>query len=308
LRLGGHHFSRDLRPLDADGNEISMWSADAQNNDSDDEDDSEEDSEEESSEEDSDDAGPAKPAAELTREERKKQKAAQKAAAVAKKNKGVVQVGDLPSDSEEDSDDDMPANPNHSKAARNMTKAPAQDVDEVAEGVKKLTTSTAGMSRKERESMEAQQAKERYRKLHEAGKTDEAKADLARLKLIREKREAEAARKQVRSSFSALGLTAVLILILRCRPKRKREMLRKLPEGRRLRPRRPRNERPPWVNPVPRRARVNEPDCRQFHFVQPMYCRFVFVSDIISARSESALVGTIINTDYDGLLHVRWWL
>jgi len=45
--------------------------------------------------------------------------------------------------------------------------------------------------------MEAAQAKERYRKLHEAGKTDEAKADLARLALIREKREAEAARKQV---------------------------------------------------------------------------------------------------------------
>ncbi|ETS85944.1 hypothetical protein PFICI_03969 [Pestalotiopsis fici W106-1] len=192
-RGGGHHFSRDLRPLDADGNEVSMWSADKQE---DSDDSSEEDSSsEESSEEDSDDAGPAKAApTELTREERKKQKAAQKAAAVAKKNKGVVQVGDLPSDSEE-SDDDMPANPNHSKAARNMAKEP-RPVEEVTEGVKKLTTSTAGMSRKERESMEAAQAKERYRKLHEAGKTDEAKADLARLKVIRERREAEAARKQ----------------------------------------------------------------------------------------------------------------
>ncbi|KAM0812223.1 putative Casein kinase substrate phosphoprotein PP28 domain-containing protein [Seiridium cardinale] len=195
-RGGGHHFSRDLRPLDADGNEISMWSAGSKNKGSDDDDDSsEEDSEEESSEEDSDD-GPSQPAGELTREERKKQKAAQKAAAVARKNKGVVQVGDLPSDSEEESDDDMPANPNHSKAARNQTKAPPRDVEEVTQAVKKLTTNTAGMSRKERESMEAAQAKERYRKLHEAGKTDEAKADLARLALIREKREAEAARKQ----------------------------------------------------------------------------------------------------------------
>ncbi|KAK8014851.1 casein kinase substrate phosphoprotein pp28 protein [Apiospora arundinis] len=52
------------------------------------------------------------------------------------------------------------------------------------------------MSRRERESMEAAAAKERYRKLHEAGKTDEAKADMARLALIREKRAAEAARKQ----------------------------------------------------------------------------------------------------------------
>jgi hypothetical protein len=196
--IGGHHFSRDLRPLDADGNEISMWNAGAKKKGSDDDSSSEEDSDEESSEEDSDSDGSAKPAAELSREERKKQKAAQKAAAVARKNKGVVQVGDLPSDSEEDSsDDDMPANPNHSKAARNQTKAPPRDVEEVTQAVKKLTTNTAGMSRKERESMEAAQAKERYRKLHEAGKTDEAKADLARLALIREKREAEAARKQV---------------------------------------------------------------------------------------------------------------
>jgi hypothetical protein len=38
-------------------------------------------------------------------------------------------------------------------------------------------------------------------KLHAAGKTDEAKADLARLKVIREQRAAEAARRQV-SLFS----------------------------------------------------------------------------------------------------------
>ena len=45
------------------------------------------------------------------------------------------------------------------------------------------------MSRKEKEAIEAAAARERYRKLHEAGKTDEAKADLARLKKIREERE-----------------------------------------------------------------------------------------------------------------------
>lgn len=176
-----------------------MWGAGARKDDDDDdssEEDSEEDSEEESGD-DADKAGSSKLDAELSREERKKQKAAQKAAAIAKKSKAAVQVGDLPSDSEEEeSDDDMPANPNHSKAARNLTKAPPKPVEEVTEGVKNL--STAGMNRRERESMEAQQAKERYRKLHEAGKTDEAKADMARLRLIREKREAEAARRQVR--------------------------------------------------------------------------------------------------------------
>jgi len=52
------------------------------------------------------------------------------------------------------------------------------------------------LSRREREALQAQQAKERYQKLHAEGKTDEAKADLARLALIREKREVEAARKK----------------------------------------------------------------------------------------------------------------
>ncbi|KAI1487425.1 hypothetical protein F5X96DRAFT_149561 [Biscogniauxia mediterranea] len=188
-RGGGKHFSRDLRPLDAEGNEVSMWSEEAQKNEDEDEDDSEEDSEEDSDE--GSDAGPSNQAQnELSREERRQAKKAQKEAAIAKKKKGAVQVGDMPTDSEEESEDeDMPANPNHSKAARNMTKA-QPDVEEITEGVKKVA-----MSRKERESMEAAQAKERYRKLHEAGKTDEAKADMARLRLIREKREAEAARK-----------------------------------------------------------------------------------------------------------------
>jgi Casein kinase substrate phosphoprotein PP28 len=97
----------------------------------------------------------------------------------------------------------MPANPNHSKAARNQAKAPPVSVDEATEGVKDLSVGAKGkgkpvaeLSRREREAVQAQQAKEKYQKLHEAGKTDEAKADLARLKLIREKREAEAARKQ----------------------------------------------------------------------------------------------------------------
>ncbi|KAH6847386.1 casein kinase substrate phosphoprotein PP28-domain-containing protein [Chaetomium sp. MPI-CAGE-AT-0009] len=192
-RGGGKHFSRDLRPLDADGNEIDMWSADAKKKGSDE--DSEEDSEEEESEEEEDDdAGPSvqsQSAAELSREERRKEKKARKDAAIARSKK-PVEVGDLPpSDSEEEEDDDMPANPNHSRKARNQTKA--SPVEEATEGVEKMSVAP---SRREREAMEAAAAKERYRKLHEAGKTDEAKSDLARLRLIREKRELEAARKQ----------------------------------------------------------------------------------------------------------------
>lgn len=51
------------------------------------------------------------------------------------------------------------------------------------------------LSRREREALEAQQARERYLKLHAEGKTDEAKADLARLAVIREQRETERLRK-----------------------------------------------------------------------------------------------------------------
>ncbi|KAI1331501.1 hypothetical protein F5Y16DRAFT_360089 [Xylariaceae sp. FL0255] len=191
-RGGGKHYSSNLRPLDADGNEISMWSMNPKDEGSDDdsEDDSEEGSDEDS--DDSDDAGPSQKQ-DLTREERKAAKKAQKDAAIAKKKKGEVQVGDLPSDSdeEEDSDDGMLANPNHSKAARKQTQAPAAPVEEVTKGVSKMS-----MSRKQREALEAEQAKEKYRQLHLAGKTDEAKADMARLKEIRAKREADAARKQ----------------------------------------------------------------------------------------------------------------
>ena len=182
-----------------------MWSVGQKKDDDDDEDEdseSEEDSEEETSEEeDSDDAGPSTAAAATaaadSREDRKAQKKARKEAAIAKQKAKTVEVGDLPSsdeESESDSDeDDMPANPNHSKAARKQTTATSDDVDDITEGVKKIAAPT----RKERETMEAAAAKERYMRQHLAGKTDEAKADLARLKLIREQREQEAARRAV---------------------------------------------------------------------------------------------------------------
>ena len=87
----------------------------------------------------------------------------------------------------------MPANPNHTSAARSQAKAapPAEDDDK--KGPKKDLTN---LSRREREAVQAEQARERYQKLHAEGKTDEARSDLARLKLIKEKREIESARKK----------------------------------------------------------------------------------------------------------------
>lgn len=51
------------------------------------------------------------------------------------------------------------------------------------------------LTRREREAIEKEQARQRYEKLHAEGKTDEARADLARLAIIKKQRE-EAARKK----------------------------------------------------------------------------------------------------------------
>ncbi|KAM5352072.1 hypothetical protein ACJ41O_004795 [Fusarium nematophilum] len=202
-RGGGKHFSRDIRPVDADGNEVSMWSVDAKGKDGDDDDDDsdedetteEETSEEEEDSDEDDDAGPSKaPAAQaVSRDDRKAEKKARKEAAIAKQKAKTVEVGDMPSsdedDEDSDEDDDMPANPNHSKKARNQAKA--SGVDDITEGVENL----AAPSRREREALEAAAAKERHMRLTAQGKTDEAKADLARLKAIREQRAQDAARR-----------------------------------------------------------------------------------------------------------------
>lgn len=210
-KIGGKHFSRNLQPLDSEGNAVSMWGEDAQRNE--DEEDSEEESEEESDEEE-EEAGQASTQAsgEANREDRKAQKKARKEAAIAKQKNKIVEVGDLPSSSDEESDAGLPANPNHSSSARKQaTKAPA-DVEAITEGVKKLPA-----SRREREAAEAAAAKERYMKLHAEGKTDEAKADIARLKVIRAQREADAARRRVRPTtgfFFSSSLCDILMLTL----------------------------------------------------------------------------------------------
>lgn len=51
------------------------------------------------------------------------------------------------------------------------------------------------MSRREREEIEKQKAQAHYQKLHAEGKTEQARADLARLAIIKQQRE-EAARKR----------------------------------------------------------------------------------------------------------------
>ncbi|KAJ5930726.1 hypothetical protein N7466_006219 [Penicillium verhagenii] len=196
-RGGGKHFSRDLQPLDKDGNALGLWREPGEQVPSSGD---EESSSEESSEESSDEGtGPSTstPAntAELTREERRNQAKAKKLAALAKRNKTAAQVGDLPpSDSDASEDEALPANPNHTAQSRKQLVK--EEVDEDAPKPKKVVKDASQLSRREREALQAQQARERYLKLHAEGKTDEARSDLARLAIIREKREAERARKE----------------------------------------------------------------------------------------------------------------
>jgi len=203
-RGGGKSFSRNLRPLDENGNPIKL----AKDSD---EADSEEESEEEEDSESDDSTSNAKPkggAAPLTREERRaKAKAVKDAKRAAAGKSSNAANREMPTDSsaeddssEDDSsedENDTPANPNHSRAAANQVRAPTSvSTDKPAAGKPGAgKPDMSNLSRREREAVEAQQARERYMKLHMEGKTDEARADLARLALVKERREAEAARK-----------------------------------------------------------------------------------------------------------------
>lgn len=57
-------------------------------------------------------------------------------------------------------------------------------------------TGPVQLSRREREELEKQRSRERYNKLHAEGRTDEAKADMERLAIIRKEREQAAARRE----------------------------------------------------------------------------------------------------------------
>ncbi|EZA61602.1 28 kDa heat- and acid-stable phosphoprotein [Ooceraea biroi] len=59
-----------------------------------------------------------------------------------------------------------------------------------------LDTAKPELSRREREQLEKQRAYANYQKLHAAGKTEEARADLARLAIIKQQREEAAKRRE----------------------------------------------------------------------------------------------------------------
>ncbi|XP_048764134.1 28 kDa heat- and acid-stable phosphoprotein-like isoform X2 [Ostrea edulis] len=107
--------------------------------------------------------------------------------------------GELPpsgseSSSEEDSDDEdkKAKGVEHLIEIENPNRSGGRQLKKVTELDTKGKTQ---LSRREREELEKQQAKARYQQLHMEGKTEEARADLARLAIIRKQRE-EAAKKR----------------------------------------------------------------------------------------------------------------
>ncbi|XP_046361578.1 28 kDa heat- and acid-stable phosphoprotein-like [Haliotis rufescens] len=107
-------------------------------------------------------------------------------------------VGELPpagSESEEGSSEEEEARPKgveHLIEIHNPNRTGNKTSRKVTELDSKASTQ---LSRREREELEKQEAARRYQQLHEEGKTEEARADLARLALIRKQRE-EAAKKK----------------------------------------------------------------------------------------------------------------
>lgn len=90
----------------------------------------------------------------------------------------------------------MPANPNHTAKSRSQTQKTVAETDETPKPKKPAAKQDVSqLSRREREALQAQQARDHYQKLHAEGKTDQAKSDLARLALIREQRETDRLRK-----------------------------------------------------------------------------------------------------------------
>lgn len=90
----------------------------------------------------------------------------------------------------------MPANPNHTAKSRSQAQKTAAETDDDLKPKKPTAKQDMSkLSRREREAVQAQQARDHYQKLHAEGKTDQAKSDLARLAVIREQRDADRLRK-----------------------------------------------------------------------------------------------------------------
>ncbi|CAO1425585.1 unnamed protein product [Diamesa hyperborea] len=109
-------------------------------------------------------------------------------------------------ESESDSSEDRKAVGHHAlidiENPNRVHKKAVQKISSLTLNPKAQTSSGDGasgveqLSRREREEIEKQKNKDAYQKLHAEGKTDQAKADLARLAIIKQQRAEAAARRE----------------------------------------------------------------------------------------------------------------
>ncbi|XP_020282012.1 28 kDa heat- and acid-stable phosphoprotein-like [Pseudomyrmex gracilis] len=111
-----------------------------------------------------------------------------------------LNLNDTDSD-ESESDEDSETEGGKAKGVENLIQV--ENPNRVQKKAKKLSqlnqsldSSKPELSRREREQLEKQRAYANYQKLHAAGKTDEARADLARLAIIKQQREEAAKRRE----------------------------------------------------------------------------------------------------------------
>ncbi|XP_051530742.1 pdgfa associated protein 1a [Myxocyprinus asiaticus] len=108
-------------------------------------------------------------------------------------NEGAERESESGSEEESSSDDEQPKR----KGVEGLIEI--ENPNRVSQKSKKVSeidvSAPKELSRREREEIEKQKAKERYMKLHLEGKTEQARADLARLAIIKKQRE-DAAKKR----------------------------------------------------------------------------------------------------------------
>lgn len=105
------------------------------------------------------------------------------------------------SGSSEDSEDEGKSHKKKGVQGLIEIENPNRVVKKTAEKISKIDLNAAGsskpeLSRREREELERQRAQANYQKLHAEGKTEQARADLARLAIIKQHRAEAAARRE----------------------------------------------------------------------------------------------------------------
>lgn len=101
---------------------------------------------------------------------------------------------------------------------------PNRAVRKTAEKVTKINLDDASgsskpeLSRREREEVEKQRAQANYQKLHAEGKTDQARADLARLAIIKQHRAEAAARREAEKKGKPLSTRPIANQQIVCLP------------------------------------------------------------------------------------------